>query len=193
MKPTVRANDDDLHEIEACLAGDEESYAILVRRYESEIAKLMWRFSRNSVVCEELVQEVFVEAYFSLASFRGEAPFSHWLKRIASRVGYRFWKHRDREKGKFSLEDYDAVATDDRGDVDPADAGRVLNDLLGRLRDADRLVLTLMYFDDCGTREIAERMGWTRAMVKMRASRARKKLKAIAEQQGLLEDLGWIR
>ena len=64
--------------------------------------------------------------------------------------------------------------------------------LLARLPVEDRLVLTLMYFEQNSTKDIAKRMGWTRAMVKMRAHRARKKLKAIAESENLLEKLGWI-
>ncbi|MHC4628636.1 MAG: sigma factor, partial [Planctomycetota bacterium] len=56
----------DRKDIEACLGGDKDSYARLVRRYEAQITKLMWRFSRDPTICEELVQEVFVEAYLSL-------------------------------------------------------------------------------------------------------------------------------
>ena len=193
MDSTLTVNQTDRADIEACLAGDENAYGRLVKRYESELAKLMWRFCRDSAVCEELVQEVFVEAYFGLAGFRGEAPFSHWLKRIGSRVGYRFWRNQSREAGRFSLEDYDGVAPEPDNDITPEQAGEILHRLLAHLNDADRLVLTLMYFDECSTRDIAERMGWTRAMVKMRASRARRKLKSIAEQQGLLEAIGWTR
>jgi len=179
-------------DIKACLAGDEQSYARLVRRYESEVAKLMWRFSRNAAVCEELVEEVFVEAYFSLGRYRGKGPFAHWLKKIATRVGYKFWKKQARQRRRTELRDYDGSVTNDES-VDPSVAGRILDSLLSRLGRADRLVLTLMYFDGCGTQEIAKRMGWSRAMVKMRASRARKKMRTIAEKEGILEELGWIR
>ena len=49
-------------------------------------------FSRQPAVAEEMVQDVFVEAYLSLRGFRGSAPFAHWLQKIATRVGYRYWK-----------------------------------------------------------------------------------------------------
>ena len=179
----------DRKDIEACLGGDKDSYARLVRRYESQITKLMWRFSRDRTICEELVQEVFVEAYLSLSSFRGEAPFLHWLRRIGSRVGYRFWKQQAKMKSELPLEDFDAVVTEDTDNLDPSVAADVLHSLLARLPRAERLVLTLMYFEQCGTKEIAERMGWTRAMVKMRAYRARRKLKTIAERENHLEKL----
>jgi len=153
----------------------------------------MWRFSRNQTVCEELVQEVFVEAYFSLKNYRGQAPFLHWLRKIATRVGYRFWKEQTRGKHRLPLADFDAIESTEADSIDPFEAAQMLHSLLARLPQSDRLVLTLIYFEQCSTKEIAERMGWTRAMVKMRAFRARKKMKEIAESEMLLEKLGWIR
>jgi DNA-directed RNA polymerase specialized sigma24 family protein len=51
--------------------------------------------------------------------------------------------------------------------------------------------MTLIYFEGCSTEEVAERMGWNRGIVKMRAYRARKKLREIAERENLAEELGW--
>jgi len=183
----------DWQDILACLDGDEDSYVRLVRRYETQITKLMWRFSRDPAVCEELVQDVFVEAYFSLKSYRGMAPLIHWLRKIGVRVGYKYWKEQAKTKTTVSLQEFDAIEAEQTDVIEPSAAAEVLHALLARLPAADRVVLTLMYFEQCGTKEIAARMGWTRAMVKMRALRARKKLKAIAESENLLEKLGWIR
>lgn len=172
--------------------GDEDSYVRLVRRYETQIAKLMWRFSRDPAVCEELVQDVFVEAYFSLKSYRGRAPLIHWLRKIGVRVGYRYWKEQAKTKAIMPLQEFDAIEAEQKDAVEPSAAAEILHALLARLPAADRLVLTLMYFEQYSTKDIAKRMGWTRAMVKMRAHRARKKLKTIAESENLLEKLGWI-
>ena len=49
-------------------------------------------------------------------------------------------------------------------------------------------MLTLMYFEDCSTREIADRTGWTLTVVKVRAHRARQKLKKLLEKAGLGSD-----
>ena len=182
----------DRKDIAACLNGDKNSYANLVRRYEKQITKLMWRFSRDPRVCEELVQEVFVEAYLSLSSYRGEAPFLHWMRRIGSRVGYRFWKQQAKAKSTVPLADFDAIETEVVDKVDPSVAAEILHSLLAQLPRADRLVLMLMYFEKCSTKQIAEQMGWSRAVVKMRAFRARRKLKTIAERENLWEKLGWI-
>ena len=53
----------DQRDIAASLKGDGEAYARLVRQYQDRVAAQMWRFTRDPVVLEELVQEVFVEAY----------------------------------------------------------------------------------------------------------------------------------
>ena len=181
----------DRQDIQASLGGDEAAFARLIRRYEPSVASLAWRFARDAAAREELVQDVFVEAYFSLDGFRGDAPLEHWLRRIATRVGYRFWKRRAREGREVPLADLDPPAA--AVEMDPSAAGAAVHALLARLPSPERLVLTLMYFDDCSVSEIAGRMGWTRAMVKMRAYRARRRLKAVAQREHLLEKLGWTK
>jgi RNA polymerase sigma-70 factor (ECF subfamily) len=148
----------------------------------------MWRFSRISSECEELVQDVFVEAYFSLGGYRGDAPLLHWLRRIGSRVGYRFWKQKEKLKKNVSLMEADGaeVPVDDGS---PEQGGRILDSLLQQLKPKDRLVLTLFYFDQCSMKEIADRMGWSEAMVKMRAYRAKKRLKMIAGRDKITREL----
>lgn len=185
-------SDADWRDVQASLDGDEEAYTRIVRRYEAQISKIMWRFTRNLVVCEELVQDVFTEAYFSLSNYKRRAPFEHWLKRIATFVGYAFWKKQEKEKHRRSLADIDVIAEVEEDQLDPSRAADVLQTLLEQLPSPDRLVLTLMYFENLTTREIAKRLGWTRSSVKMRAFRARHKLKVIGEREHLLEKLEWI-
>jgi RNA polymerase sigma-70 factor (ECF subfamily) len=169
--------------IKASLNGDGEAYSQLVRRYQGQVAAQMWRFTRDPVVLEELVQDVFVDAYFSLKGFRGQAPFLHWLRRIATRVGYRHWKSRarkrDREEPLTETILKLAVAPEGRTSFEAAE---VVFGLLARLPASDRLVLTLFYFEECDTEEIALRTGWNRTLVKVRLHRARKKLKGILNE-----------
>lgn len=179
----------DERDLASARTGDEAAYARLVRRHQPAVAALLWRFTRDPAELDDLVQTVFVEAYFGLGRYRGAAPLAHWLARIATRAGYRFWKKRSRREAPASLDGIDPAAATD--DADPAAAGRLAHDLLSRLPAPERLVLTLMYLEECSVRQIAERMGWTRPMVKMRAYRARRRLKAIATSERLLEKLGW--
>lgn len=189
MYNVLTVDETDRQDIAASLGGDEAAFARLIRRYEPAVAALAWRFTREPAAREELVQDVFVEVYFSLGGYRGDAPLEHWLRRITTRVGYRFWKRRSRRVREEPLADLDPPAP--RGEVDPSAAGAAVQSLLLHLPPPERLVLTLMYFDDCSVQEIAGRMGWTRPMVKMRAYRARRRLKAIAQREHLLERLGW--
>jgi len=176
---------EDRRDIEASLRGDERAYGRLVARYQSLIAAQMWRYSRDPVVVEELVQEAFVECYLGLAKFRGQSPFLHWIRRIATRVGYRHWKVKARDRRKD-----DALAQEPRVDVQPptdpapAEAAAWLQRILAQLPPEDRLVLTLHYFEDLDMNGIAERMGWTRSLAKVRAFRARKRLKTLLEEAG---------
>lgn len=146
-KPAA-ADDQDIHQTRQ---GDPDAYRRLVERHQAHVARILWRFSRDRAVHEELVQDVFVEAYLSLNSFRGKAPFSHWLARIATRVGYRYWKEKARQKDvePFSLAEWDQVAddTDSIEQMDADQAAGLLHGLLEQLPPRDRLVLMLRYIE----------------------------------------------
>ncbi|OHB56980.1 MAG: hypothetical protein A2173_09290 [Planctomycetes bacterium RBG_13_44_8b] len=183
----------DWNDIQAALDGDKTAFERLVGRYQGQITRLCRRFSRDSSVCQRLVQDTFVEAFISLKSYKAKAPFLHWLRKIATRTGYRYWKERDRQKRFLSLEEFDFAQKNRDEEIEPSKAAQILHALLDRLPSADRLVLTLMYFEDCPIKEIAQRTGWTVAAVKMRGARARKKLKKITEKEKLLEKLEWMQ
>ena len=194
VRGTIPCVDDlDRHDIRAAVTGDHDAYARLVRRYESQVSRLMWRFCRDVGVCEQLVQDVFVAAYFSLAGYRSRAPFFHWLSRIATRVGYRFWKTQARKQEQLLLRDLDAVVpSSQQDDVGAGEAAEIMEALLAQLPASDRLVLTLVYLERCSMKDVSARTGWNLGMVKMRAYRARQRLKKIAIKENILERLGWI-
>jgi RNA polymerase sigma-70 factor (ECF subfamily) len=161
--------------------GDHRAYRRLVESHQDYVGRLMWRFSRDKQVHEELVQDVFVEAYLSLDSFRLKAPFSHWLATIGTRVGYAYWKKTAANKRteQLSLQDWDQVAAIADYSQNASQAGELLYKLLGQLAPRDRLVLTLRYLEDCDVAETAKRTGWTRTMVKVQTLRARIKLRKL--------------
>ena len=177
----------DLRDIRATLAGDGEAYSRLIGRYQNEISGRMWRFSRDRRQLEELVHDVFVEAYVSLKGFKAKAPFSHWLNRIATRVGYRFWKKQKRQTEREApLQDWDQSLEDERQDPwAPQEAAEMLHAIMAQLRPRDRLVLTLMYLEELSINEIAEQTGWSKTMVKVQVHRARKRLKALMVSLGV--------
>ena len=163
------------------LQGDPEAYRRLIERHQEYIGRVLWRFSRDRRVHEELVQDVFVEAYLSLGRYHGKAPFVHWLSRIATRVGYRYWKQIDRRKKResFTLEEWDQLPGDSGEKMDASQAAALVHRLLGQLPPRDRLVLTLRYMEECNVAETAQRTGWTKSMVKVQTWRARKKMEKL--------------
>ncbi len=172
---------DDADQIRSALEGDQAAYARLIEAHQSAIGDYLWRFTRDSNVHEELIQEVFVEAYFSLRGFRGEGRFRHWLKRIATRVGYRYWKRRVRHRRQVQLpeESWTAMAHKEETAVEANEAGRLVHALLEQLPPRDRLVLTLLYLQGHSVTEAAELAGWSRTMVKVQAFRARRKMQRL--------------
>jgi RNA polymerase sigma-70 factor (ECF subfamily) len=161
-------------DVRASIRGDGDAYARIIRRFQDILARRMVRFARDAATVEELVHDIFVEAYFSLSKFRGDAPLEHWLQRIATRVGYRYWKKQRRfQVVSFQPQLHDQAS----GDAPPATTeemdrvGRALEQLSPR----DRLVLTLLYIEDRSVAEAAELAGWSQTMVKVQAYRARKK------------------
>jgi len=176
----------DLEDIRQSRDGDSEAYRRLIERYQRQIGQILWRFSRDRRIHEELVQDVFVEAYLSLDRYHGKAPFVHWLSRIATRVGYGYWKQVSRHKKRenFSLKEWDQLPDDSMKMMDPSHAAELVYKLLGQLPPRDRLVLTLRYLEDCDVAETAQRTGWTKSMVKVQTWRARNKLRNLFKQTG---------
>ena len=181
--------DPDLADIRTVLEGDDRAYARIVSRYQPRVFTQMWRFTRDRVEQEELVQEVFIEVYRSLGKYKGEAPLLHWIRRIATRVGYRYWERSARDRRlRAAIRQEEAGPAGAPENLSPSEAAERLHDLMARLAARERLILTLIYFEECSIREVAERMGWSETHVRVEAHRARMKLKTILEKEGLTEE-----
>ncbi|MBN2309342.1 MAG: sigma-70 family RNA polymerase sigma factor, partial [Candidatus Hydrogenedentes bacterium] len=114
------------------------------------------------------------------------APFLHWIRRIATRVGYRYWRQKARRQDlQDAVESHYRTGLVSPEDQTPSEAAESLFHLLEQLDPKDRLVLTLFYFEQCDTREIAERVGWSHTLVRVRMHRARQRLRTLLEQAGL--------
>lgn len=166
--------------------GDSEAYRRLIERYQSHIGRLLWRFTRDKNCHEELVQETFVQAYLSLHTYKSQAPFEHWLTRIATRTGYRFWKQSNRHQ-HLSLEDgqWEQTAAVEPDAMTPEQAAEIVHRLLAQLPPRDRLVLTLRYLEQCDVEETARRTGWSQTLVKVQTHRAKQKLKALLDKSNI--------
>jgi RNA polymerase sigma-70 factor, ECF subfamily len=175
----------DARDVALALRGDEDAYDRLVRRHQSGIARLMWRFTRDPGDQDELVQEVFVTAWQALRSWRGTGSFGSWLRSIAVRTGYAFWRNRKRDESRLEFTAEIGEVLDQVADQAPAEAAvtaaATVHGLLSQMSDRDRLVLTLLHLEELSVAEIAAVTGWSASMVKVQAWRARGKLRKLME------------
>ncbi len=168
-----------------CQQGDGNAFQELVERYQKQVASIMWRFSRELDTHQDLVQDVFVEAYTSLKNYQPQAPFVHWLSRIAVRVGYRHWKRlkKERDNPHVSLDEWGQLSDPGTPDILASkEAADLLHRLLGQLTPRNRLVLTLRFVEERSVEETSELTGWSQTMVKVQTLRARSQLKKLFEK-----------
>jgi RNA polymerase sigma-70 factor (ECF subfamily) len=171
--------------IAAVLKGESACFEPLVVRYSPRIFATARRYARRDSEVEDIVQEVWSKAYQKLSSFRGDAPFEHWLMRLAVRTCYDFLRghQRNRETTFTELSEPEADWLDkyvkDSGSAsETADAARELvGKILAQMSPASRLIITLLEIEERSVKEIAQLTGWSVALVKVRAFRARAEMK----------------
>jgi RNA polymerase sigma-70 factor (ECF subfamily) len=73
--------------VERVLAGDQESYSLLVRRYKERLVSFLYRIVRDTETAHDLTQEVFVKVYHALDRYDPTYRFSTWIFRIAHNLG----------------------------------------------------------------------------------------------------------
>ena len=173
--------------ITAVLKGDSASFEPLVVKYSPRVFATARRYARRESEIEDIVQEVWLKAFDKLRTFRSEAPFEHWLMRLAVRTCYDFLRahQRNRESSFSELsepeEDWlERFVADPGNAAEAADAARLLIErVLERLSPAARLVIQLLEIEDHSVKEIAEITGWSVPLVKVRAFRARGEMRKI--------------
>ena len=164
--------------IQSTLAGDDEAFAELVRRHKRKVFGIAARFARNDTELNDICQEIFVKAYQNLKGFRSEAPFEHWVSRIAVRSCYDFLRATRRDRENLALVEIEIGVQPD-GNVEHA--RELLQWAMAKLSADERLVITLLELEERSVRETAELTGWSESNVKVRAFRARQALKKILE------------
>ena len=183
--PCVDKTDGEL--IEAVLQGDVSSFEPLVARYQPRVFGTARRYARRESDVEDLVQDIFVKAFQKLGSFRGEAPFEHWLMRLAVRTCYdhlRSWQ-RNRENPFSDMTDsesewLEALAENPlEADDHAAAAKELVRKLLEGLSPPARMVIQLLEIEGKSVKEIAKITGWSVPLVKVRAFRARAEMRKI--------------
>ena len=176
--------------IAAVLQGDTASFEPLIQKHSPRLFATARHYARRESEVEDIVQEVWLKAFQKLGSFRGEAPFEHWLMRLAVRTCFDFLRgHRRNRETPFSEltgpdQDWlDRFVNQPAASEEDADAARQLVDsVLAQLSPPARLVLTLLELQDRSVKEISSLTGWSAPLVKVRAFRARKQMRKILEK-----------
>ncbi len=163
--------------------GDVDEFAELVRRHQAQVFAILHRYERDFQKVEDLAQETFVKAWRFLDRFDGRAPFNHWLSRIALRVALDHLRRQKRIRQEVAMTDLGEAALDwlqDPGNEPEPSAGQaaeLLNAAMSELSPEDRQVITLLEIEGRSVKEICALTGFSNASVRVRAFRARGKLR----------------
>lgn len=189
-------------DVQDCLqrvrAGEMSSAHALIEYLHPLVRRLVRNHLPRRESEEDLMQEVFLKLLQKLDSYRERAgiPFEHWVSRLTVRTcldalraekARPEWRMADLSDGETEWMDYLLNRQAATPSEHAVDAKAVVTRLLAQLSPPDRLVLTLLDLEERSTQEIAQITGWTRPMVKMRAMRARHKLRQIARELNMTE------
>ncbi len=169
-------------------AGATDEFAELVRRHQSRVFGILQRYERDPQRREDLAQETFLKAWRALAQFDARAPFEHWISRIAVRTAL---DHLRREKKHKSTVGFDELGEDaldwlrdenEKSELDSRSAAEVLALAMRELLPADQVVITMQEIEGRSVKEICAATGASSIAVRVRAVRARARLKRALEK-----------
>jgi RNA polymerase sigma-70 factor (ECF subfamily) len=163
-----------------CQAGDVEAFAELYTRYSSRIFTLAARMSGSQQTGEDLLQEIFLQAYRKIGSFKGDAALGTWLYRLALNHCLDFVRSRqakmDKATDAFEVDGHGSVAAAPReSPVERIDLERALQQLPAGCRE----VFVLHDVEGYEHKEIAAMLGIAEGTSKSQVFKARMKLRAL--------------
>ena len=172
------------------LGGDRDAFGVLVHKYQEMVYTYAFQKVRNEADAQDIMQEIFLQAYRRLYQLRHPHLFRSWLYTIMSNECKR-WLERVTKKRRreIVLEE----ATDEALQIEPAHAMPVegwqvdLEQAISALPDESRIAVSMFYMGDCSLREISEFLGVSVNTVKSKLRRARQQLGgALSEHYGRL-------
>lgn len=170
-------------------SGDEGAFEEILRRYGTRVFRVCGKFFKRPSLVEEAAQETFLRAYTQLKNFEGRGSLEGWLTKIASTTCINIIRSQKRHP-ELSFADLSDNETDWLEDVLSLKASRnhhsdeqrmiaadLVDKVLGTLLPDDALILILTEGEGASIREAAEATGWTESKVKVRAFRARRRMR----------------
>jgi RNA polymerase sigma-70 factor (ECF subfamily) len=185
VKTETKLNDD-FTIIRAIQAGNHQAFESIVRRYQHQVANLIYVTMGNRDDVEDIAQEVFIRVYRSLPRFNFDASFFSWIYRITMNLcidEIRKRKIRKILSLDFLTEDSLEMNKKNKVHTMPSDSlleeekKKMIQGALQRLKSEHREILVLREYGNLGYNEIAETLGISLEAVKSRIFRARTELK----------------
>ncbi len=183
--------------VAAALQQDEAAARELVRSLYPLVAKLVRSHRPARAAEEDLCQMIFIKVLQKLSQFSGAVPLEHWVSRIAINTCI---NQIQAEKARPELREADlseeqaavirnlAATTDELGPDQSFASRQLVEHLMNALKPAERLVIDLLYLQQRSVAEIRRATGWSAALVKVRAFRARQKMKRVLSNLKLREN-----
>lgn len=185
--------------IEHTLAGNGASFEFLIARHSRRVFSIARHFFRTHETVEDIVQETFSKAYFSLSSYRRGASFEQWIAKIAVNNCYDELRRRRKRSESLITE----ISDDEQNwlenklagssfrvhfsDAERDKAAEITRKLLDKLSIEDRMILLLLHGEEYTVRDISAMLGWSEAKVKIRAFRARHAMRKSLSRLNLSE------
>jgi len=177
--------------IEKIKSGDDALYKILVDRYSPKILSIVRGVVMSRGDAEEVAQDVFVKAFFSLKKFRGDSSFSTWLYRIAYNMSISKVRKKSRyvsmgDMGNFAAgqELFDGSDSEEEN-RNQENRFKMLDTIINELDPADRFLLLSFYIHEKSIREISEITGMGESNVKVKLHRIKKRLTALISDKNM--------
>jgi RNA polymerase sigma-70 factor (ECF subfamily) len=179
---------DDAELLQRIRAGATDEFAELVRRHQARVFGILHRYERDAQRVEDLAQETFLKAWRALGQFDARAPFEHWISRIAVRTALDHLRREKKHKSSVGFDDLGEDALDwlrdenEKSELDARSAAEVLELAMRELPATDRVIITMQELEGRSVKEIAAVLEISGLAVRVRAVRARAKLKRALEK-----------
>ena len=177
--------DNDTELIRRTLAGDETAFTILVKKYRKHVHTLACHKIGDFHIAEDITQETFLQVHRDLATLKKPDRFPGWLYVVTTHRCIA-WLRKNRlhvrvaediniaMKGE---EAYSRYVADEQAKTATEAQQKVVKQLLAKLQESERTVMTLYYFGEMTCEEISKFLGVSANTIKSRLSRARQRLK----------------
>ena len=177
--------------VKSVLAGRENDFEELVRRYQRPIAAYVYRMVGDYDVALDLTQEVFIKVYASLSRYRSEFKFSTWIYKIAHNAAIDHLRRHATREAVANSEDSRAEGTVESRRLSPEQESErsercsEIEEVVQLLPAPYRELILLRHAQDLSYEEIAEVTGLPLGTVKNRLFRARETMREHLMQRGI--------